>query len=147
MARGGYRKPNNPAPVSGPGKLSRRTDGGPGTKQAMQEMTGGKYGENKALMEQQQGASLAGSPTPNPRVSVPAQQEPVTPLFSPTQRPEEPVTAGMSFGPGANSVPGIENLNNKEEYASLSTSLLPLMKYDTTGSVKMLYDIAVARGW
>jgi hypothetical protein len=116
----------------------------------MQEMTGGKYGENKALMEQQQGASLAGSPIPNPQVTLSSSntaKPSVTGLFAPTQRPEEPVTAGMSFGPGANSVPGIENLNNKEEYASLSTSLLPLMKYDTTGSVKMLYDIAVARGW
>jgi hypothetical protein len=26
-AQGGYRKPGNPAPVSGPGSLSRRTDG------------------------------------------------------------------------------------------------------------------------
>lgn len=147
MARGGYRKPGNPAPVSGPGKLSRRTDGGPGSKQAMQQMTGGKYGENKALMEQQQGATLAGSPTPNPRVSAPTQQAPVTPLFAPTTRPEEPVTAGMPFGPGPTQVAGVENLNNQAEYASLSTSLLPLMKYDTTGSVKMLYDIAVARGW
>jgi hypothetical protein len=147
MAKGGYRKPNNPAPVSGPGQLSRRTDGGPGSKQAMREMTGGKYGENKALMEQQQGAPLAGSPTPNPRVSAPAQQAPVTPLFSPTSRPEEPVTAGMPFGPGATSVPGVENINANPEFASLSTSLLPLLKYDTTGQVKMLYDIAVTRGW
>jgi len=28
MPRGGYRQPNNPAPVSGPGALSQRTDGG-----------------------------------------------------------------------------------------------------------------------
>lgn len=147
MARGGYQKPNNPAPVSGPGKLSRRTDGGPGSKQAMQQMTGGKYGENKALMEQQQGAPLAGSPTPNPRVSAPVQQTPVTPLFAPTQRPDEPVTAGMPFGPGPEQIVGMQNLNNKAEFASLSTSLLPLLKYDTTGSVKVLYDIAVKRGW
>lgn len=147
MARGGYQKPNNPAPVSGPGKLSRRTDGGPGSKQAMQQMTGGKYGENKALMEQQQGAPLAGSPTPNPRVSAPAQQAPVTPLFAPTARPDEPVTAGMPFGPGPEQIVGMQNLNNKAEFASLSTSLLPLLKYDTTGSVKVLYDIAVKRGW
>lgn len=146
MARGGYQKPNNPAPVSGPGQLSRRTDGGPGSKQAMQQMTGGKYGENKALMEQQQGAPLAGSPTPNPRVAAP-KQAPVTPLFAPTARPDEPVTAGMPFGPGPTSVSGVENLNTKAEFASLSTSLLPLLKYDTTGSVKMLYDIAVKRGW
>jgi len=31
--QGGYRKPNNPAPISGPGSLSQRTDGG-GTQPA-----------------------------------------------------------------------------------------------------------------
>lgn len=105
--RGGYRKPNNPAPVSGPGKLSRRTDGGPGSKQAMKEIRTGKYGESKQLMEQQRGASMAGAPTPTPKVQAPAQRNmpKVTSLFSPTERPNEPVTAGMSFGPGSNMSP------------------------------------------
>jgi len=103
MARGGYRKPKNPAPVSGPGKLSRRTDGGPGSKQAMKEIRTGKYGESKQLMEQQQGAPMAGNPAPAPRVQAPAQ--PLTPLFAPTERPNEPVTAGMGFGPGSNVSP------------------------------------------
>lgn len=102
MARGGYRKPNNPAPVSGPGKLSRRTDGGAGSKQAMKEIRTGKYGESKKLMEQQQGAPMAGSPTPNPQVQV---TKPLTPLFAPTERPDEPVTAGLPFGPGTNMSP------------------------------------------
>lgn len=99
MARGGYRKPNNPAPVSGPGALSRRTDGGAGSKQAMQEIRTGKYGESKAIMEQQQGAPLAGNPTPTP--SVPK----VPGLMEPTQRPQEPVTAGMPFGAGSSALP------------------------------------------
>jgi hypothetical protein len=101
MARGGYRKPKNPAPVSGPGALSRRTDGGPGSKQAMKEIRTGKYGESKALMEQQQGAPMAGNPTPNPRVAA----QKVTPLFAPTDRPQEPVTEGMPFGDGSNNLP------------------------------------------
>ena len=100
MAKGGYRKPNNPAPVSGPGALSRRTDGGAGSKQAMKEIRTGKYGESKAIMEQQQGAPLAGNPTPSPRVAGPK----VTGLFDATQRPQEPVTQGMPFGPGGNSM-------------------------------------------
>lgn len=99
MARGGYRKPNNPAPVSGPGALSRRTDGGPGSKQAMKEIRTGKYGESKAVAEQQAGAPLAGSPMPN--IAAPK----VTPLFAPTQRPGEPVTQGMPFGPGSSVAP------------------------------------------
>lgn len=105
MARGGYRKPNNPAPVSGPGALSRRTDGGAGSKQAMKEIRTGKYGESKALMEQQQGAALAGNPTPAPKVAMPK----ATALFAPTERPSEPVTQGMPFGPGANFIPSQMN--------------------------------------
>lgn len=107
MARGGYRKPSNPAPVSGPGKLSRRTDGGAGSKQAMQEIRTGKYGESKALMEQQQGAPLAGNPAPNPQVKG-SSRPPVTPLFAETSRPAEPITAGLPFGPGPNTI-GVTN--------------------------------------
>lgn len=106
MARGGYRKPNNPAPVSGPGALSRRTDGGAGSKQAMKEIRTGKYGESKALMEQQQGAPMAGNPTPNPMVaSVPSPVPAIAGLMDPTQRPNEPVTAGMPFGAGSSALP------------------------------------------
>lgn len=102
MARGGYRKPANPAPVSGPGALSRRTDGGP--VQGAKEMnSGGKYGERKALQELQQGAPMQGNPVPSmptsaPMISTP--REPVTNLFAPTERPDEPLTAGAPVGPG-----------------------------------------------
>jgi len=151
MARGGYRKPGNPAPVSGPGQLSRRTDGGPGSKQAMQQMTGGKYGENKALMEQQQGASLAGSPTPNPKVtlsSAATAKPAVTGLFAPTTRPEEPVTAGMPFGPGANETNGVANLNQQPvQNYELANALEPLLPFDRSGSIRALYNAAVKRGW
>jgi hypothetical protein len=107
MARGGYRKPANPAPVSGPGKLSRRTDGGP--VQGMKEMAAnGVYGERKALAEMQSSAPMQGNPVPNmptPTVSA-AQaaptQQPMAGLFDPTQRPSEPITAGMPFGDGSN---------------------------------------------
>lgn len=108
MARGGYRKPGNPAPVSGPGALSRRTDGGAGSKQAMKEIRTGKYGESKAIMEQQQGAPMAGNPAPTPAVAAPT----VTGLMQPTERPQEPVTAGMPFGPGTSTLPITPNTSN-----------------------------------
>lgn len=91
MPRGGYRKPNNPAAVSGPGALSRRTDGGP-TQGAM-PIPAGQYGERKQLQELQTSATMAGNSTP---------QRKVMSLFEPTQRPNEPVTTGASAGPGAN---------------------------------------------
>jgi len=111
MARGGYRKPNNPAPVSGPGSLSRRTDGGP-TQAAKPMRANGKYGEAKALEQMQKSAPMQGNPIPNtPTPNVPVAQPqqmqqampaPVTGLFAPTDRPEEPITAGMPFGEGSN---------------------------------------------
>lgn len=101
MARGGYRKPANPAAVSGPGSLSRRTDGGP--IQAAKEIPGGgKYGERKELADLQSGAAMQGNPVPNvPSPNVPAAPpQQLTNLFAPTQRPDEPITAGASFGAG-----------------------------------------------
>jgi hypothetical protein len=100
MPRGGYRKPNNPAPVSGPGALSRRTDGGP--VQAAKEMSsGGKYGERKALQELQQSAPMQGNTIPSaPASSIAVPRTPVTNLFAPTERPDEPITAGAPVGAG-----------------------------------------------
>ena len=102
MAKGGYRKPANPAAVSGPGSLSRRTDGGP--IQAAKEIPGGgKYGERKELADLQSGAAMQGNPVPNvpsPNVPPPAAPKQLTNLFAPTERPNEPVTAGSPVGPG-----------------------------------------------
>jgi hypothetical protein len=103
--QGGYRKPENPAPVSGPGKMSRRTDGGPtDMKQNQVEVTGMGYGENKELNEVQSMAPLAAAsatPTaPAAPIQMPSAELP-TPLSAPTQRPQEPVTTGLPFGAGA----------------------------------------------
>jgi hypothetical protein len=97
MAKGGYQKPSRPAPVSGPGALSRRTDGG-GAGQPQQRLANAAYGEQKAFGEIQAGATMAQADRP----SVPQ----VTPLNAPTERPEEPVTAGAPMGPG----PGPESI-------------------------------------
>jgi hypothetical protein len=101
MAKGGYRKPANPAAVSGPGSLSRRTDGGP-IQGAKEIAGGGKYGERKALADMQSGAPMQGNPVPNvPAPSVATQpRQQLTNLFAPTERPNEPVTAGAPVGPG-----------------------------------------------
>ena len=95
MPAGGYQKPSNPAPVSGPGAMSKRTDG-----QAAQYVSGLPYGEGQELMTTQQAAPMSGStPGTSGGGGVPlAQMSPD--LFSPTDRPDEPVTAGANFGPG-----------------------------------------------
>lgn len=60
MARGGRRQPTNPAPVSGPGALSARTDGGPGNaRQPLRVAGGGDYGERQAAEQLQAAAPMA----------------------------------------------------------------------------------------
>jgi hypothetical protein len=111
---GGYRKPTRPAPVSGPGKLSKRTDGGPsnpGPKQPVRDVPGMPYGEGQELRTVQAGAPMSaapgpgGAPAPGPAVQ-PADLSGVTALDAPTSRPGEPVTAGANAGPG----PGMDAL-------------------------------------
>ena len=53
---GGYRRPTNPAPVSGPGALSRRTDG----RQPTRSLPNAKYGENAAFEAAQGAAPMSG---------------------------------------------------------------------------------------
>lgn len=99
--RGGYQAPANPAPVSGPGALSRRTDGGP--TQPIRNIQSNSYGEGVELRNLQAGAPMAATPAPAQGLT-PADLAGL--LDRPTERPDEPLTAGAPFGPG----PGPEAL-------------------------------------
>lgn len=88
--RGGYRQPNNPSAVATP-QGGQRTDGGPGSaKQPLRRLPNADYGANKAFVEQQQAAPL---PVAN-QITPPN-------IFAPTERPGEPVTAGLPIGEGS----------------------------------------------
>lgn len=89
---GGYRKPSKPAPVSGPGALSRRTDGGP--TQPVRVAPGGEYGSRQEMEAIQGSADMqgGGGSTPPP--------PPTIPLGAPSQSPGEPLTSGADLGPG-----------------------------------------------
>lgn len=72
-------------------------------------MTGLPYGENSDYNDMQSSAPLAatpGSASGNPMNDMPTGGgvNPV-PLFAPSARPDEPVTAGVPFGPGPGSAP------------------------------------------
>ena len=112
---------NKPALTSGPGAMSRRTDGGPASKQAQRYISGmPNYGDGQEMANLQAQAPMSASSiqgqkmTPsqvaqaasNGQSQGQAQQMPVTPLTAPTQRPNEPVTAGSPLGAG----PGPEAL-------------------------------------
>jgi len=113
MASGGYRLPSTPAVASGPGSLSKRTDGGPASKQAVRYFAGGDYGDGGltamqklAPMAQTLGGISGSMPAGMPQPQQP-QEQPVIPLTAPSQRPNEPVTSGAAAGAG----PGPETLN------------------------------------
>lgn len=97
---GGYR------PTASQNNTGVSATGGAGSKdgQPNRYISGGKYGEGKALMQQQQGASMSAGPTPAPVAALPLENQ----LTSPTNNPMEPITAGVDFGPG----PGSEALPN-----------------------------------
>ncbi|GAA0936139.1 hypothetical protein [Actinocorallia libanotica] len=98
---GGKRTPRKPAPVSGPGALSKRTDGGP---QARRQLPDAQYGEQAAFQDAQASAPMAGDSQAGP--GAPAQGRPpveVVPFGAPSMRPDEPVTAGVDIGAGPGS--------------------------------------------
>jgi len=140
--QGGYRRPSNPAPVSGPGALSRRTDG-----QGAKYMAGGEYGEGQEMMDLQTSAPMSKAPA-QPRMRQPRSGRQVveegmspTPLFAPTERPDEPITAGAPFGPG----PG--PAASAPAPTSFASTLAKLLPYDSDGSISRLYQTALRRGW
>lgn len=97
---GGARTPAHPAAVSGPGALSQRTDGGP--SQPVRVAPGGDYGSRAASVAQQQSAPMAAVAPSAAGGGVPsASMAPLPTPFGPSQRPNEPVTAGAALGPGA----------------------------------------------
>lgn len=142
--RGGYRRPANPAPVSGPGALSRRTDGGP--TQGARYMRGGSYGEGQEMMGLQQAAPMAAEgPAPRPvtPTAFPDGRAPkVTPLFADTEFPDEPLTAGNPLGPG-----GGPELMNIPARPSLTDTLRKLANADSTGEVNLLLNWLDRRGF
>jgi hypothetical protein len=107
--RGGNQPPANPAPVSGPGSLSQRTDGGP--TQPIRSLPNAKYGENKDFVQLQQAAPLAGGGVAPPVPGAPpdggGQSSPQMPTPQPltggTVMPGQPVTHGADSGPGPGS--------------------------------------------
>ncbi len=107
---GGHRPPRNPAPASGPGKLSKRTDGGP--TQKIMTGTDAAYGDKTALVNQEKGAGMSQSPSiPSMNVpsgppagggSAPAGQPYGGGAFNgPSTQPDVPITNGADIGPGA----------------------------------------------
>ena len=127
--------------VSGPGSFSKRTD---------LEYQSPEYGAGVEYAALKAGAPLAktpdvsaATPTEVRAAALQAAQEPITSLFAPTTRPQEPITTGIDMGPGAGS-----NIlmGAPQPVEKLSDTLAKMLPYDTTGEVAILYQNALARG-
>jgi len=132
--QGGYRKPTNPAPVSGPGSLSKRTDGGP--TQSAKYISGLPYGQGQETYSNQVAAPMAGNPVP--------QMEMPTPLMAPSARPSEPITSGVDVGDGAGSE-ALGQLPNKAY--TLSEVFRNLIPYDPSGDTELIYRRLLDEGY
>lgn len=128
------------AGVSGPGKYAKRTD----------RIPANSYGDQTELAQIASGAPIEKSPAtrgmPMGQIEAvaanAAPQAPVTPLFAPTQRGDEPITSGVDVGPGV----GANALMMQKSSEKLSDILVKMLPYDTDGSISILYQNALARG-
>lgn len=126
------------AGAAGPGKFSKRTD-----------LPSQYYGEgletanlkSEAKLSKTRGVAdnVGGRPSNPPAVSAP-----VTELFAPTQRPDEPVTAGIDRGAGPGSeVLGMQSPLSQRKISDILAEMIP---FDNTGDIAILYQQALARG-
>jgi len=126
------------AGVSGPGKFSKRTDG-----ISFQSTEYGSGVENAAIKA---GAPLAKTPNVRPTSQSEMGMAPsqITPLYAPSERPDEPITAGIAMGPGVG--PEALGINQARPMQRQSDILSKLLPFDDTGEIAILYQEALARG-
>ena len=109
---GGQRQPARPAAVSNP-QSGNRTDGGAGSKsQPLRVASGGGYGDRKAAIEQQQGAPLPVNDGSQgvARSGGGGGSSTAGGAFGPTQRPNEPITAGQMGADPTQYVPSAQDV-------------------------------------
>jgi hypothetical protein len=129
--------PMNPlAGPAGPGKFATRTDN--------LQMGSTAYGEGVETADIKSGAPLArtADAVSEPTGRLRKESAPVTGLYAPTERPEEPITSGIDMGAG----PGSSALMFNKNAEKLSDTLAKMLPFDTTGEITILYQQALSRG-
>lgn len=127
------------AGASGPGKFSKRTDMNLGSI---------AYGEGQETASLNTGATKSKTrgvaDNVGGRPAKPVAQAPVTSLYAPSERPNEPITNGIAIGDGA----GPEALMMQSQFAErkISDILADMIPYDSTGEIQYLYQNALSRG-
>jgi hypothetical protein len=150
--KGGYQKPAGPRPPSGVGKASTRTDGNvqPVKVPNVGSSPDLQYGDRQRLEQAQRIAPIPGAtaipPQPGTRQGVtglPANNASLPPwlIDRASERPLEPVTAGLDMGAG----PGSEALAFGQPPADVREAIL-LELYTTYGNEDALRDLQALRG-
>jgi hypothetical protein len=129
--------------VSGPGKYAKRLD----------RMPSNSYGDTKDTAEIASGAPLARTPDVRPapasQVRTAAQSAPVTSMFAPTERPQEPVTQGIDIGAGMGSEALAMRQPDDTNFRATIASYKPVLNYisdqpntspETRAAIKQLFD-------
>jgi len=121
---------------SGPGKYATRTD--------KLSLGSTSYGDDTAKLNTAAPKSKTRGVADDVggRPSNPIMQTSVTPLFSETQNKTQDIMNGSDIGPGA----GSKALMMKKSSVKTSDTLAPLLPYDTTGEIGILYQDALSRG-
>jgi hypothetical protein len=118
---------------AGPGKYSTRTDN--------LQMGSIAYGEGVETAAIKSGAPLAKTPNVRP--------QPMTELYAPTQRPEEPATTGIDMGAGAGSEILALRKPDDTNFVAALTSYKPVLNFiadqpntspETRAAIRQLWD-------
>jgi hypothetical protein len=120
---------------AGPGKYSTRTDN--------LQMGSIAYGEGVETAAIQSGAPLAKTPNVRP--------QPMTELYAPTERPEEPITSGIDQGAGVGSDALMMRQPDDNNFRATITEYMPVLAYvaslpnaspETRAAIRQLRDYA-----
>jgi hypothetical protein len=113
-------------------------------------MAGGEYGEGQEMMDIQSAAPMSRAPEMRPSRAggraaggggMVDESMGLTPLTAPSQRPDEPITAGAPFGagPGPSAPP--------QTIGRLTKTLEKIVAYDRSDRMQYFYMLAQSRGW
>jgi len=99
-----------------------------------EEISGMPYGEGQATYNQQTAAPMAAVND----TAMPA----ITELFAPTNLPNQPITAGVDFGPG----PGSEVINLPNTQPTVLSVLRQIAQNDPTGETDLIFQSMLEKG-
>ena len=128
------------AGVSGPGSFSKRTDL---EYQSPEYGAGKEYDATKSAAPLERAAQTPRATSTEVRQAAASATagKPIG-LFDGTQQKDVPIEDGIDTGPGR----GASALGMTPASGKLSDSLAPLLPFDTTGEITILYQMALSRG-